>query len=275
MNPSPSLPETIVLIHGFWVTPRSWEHWVKRYQDKGHRVLAPAYPGFEVEVEALNQDPSPIEKVTVPQIIDRLESIVKGLPEPPILMGHSAGGVFLQVLLDRGYGAVGVALNSAPTEGVGVIPFTQLKSTFPVLRNPANRHKAVGFTYEQWRYAFTNTFPEEESRRLYERYHIPASGSIFWESALANVTPGRQGSWVNYHNETRAPLLFISGGEDHLMPPSIQRSNAKHYQSEKTVTEVKEYPGRSHLMPAEKGWEEVADYALDWAVKHARMSAAS
>jgi pimeloyl-ACP methyl ester carboxylesterase len=271
MNPSPSGPDTIVLIHGFWVTPRSWEHWVKRYEDKGYRVLAPAYPGFEVEVEALNRDPSPIEKVTVPQIVDRLESIVKGLPRPPILIGHSAGGVFVQVLLDHGHGAAGVAINSAPTEGVAVIPFTQLKSTFPVLKNPANRHRAVGFNYEQWRYAFTNTFPEEESRRLYERYHIPASGAIFWESALANVTPGRQGSWVNYHNDARAPLLFIAGGEDHLMPPSIQRSNAKHYKSEQTITEVKEYPGRSHLMPAQQGWEEVADYALDWAVQHARM----
>jgi pimeloyl-ACP methyl ester carboxylesterase len=178
------------------------------------------------------------------------------------------------VLLDHGYGAVGVVINSAPTEGVGVIPFTQLKATFPVLRNPANRHKAVAFSYEQWRYAFTNTFPEEESRRLYERYHVPASGAIFWESALANVTPGHQGSWVNYHNDARAPLLFISGSEDHLMPPSIQRSNAKHYKSEKTITEVKEYPGRSHLMPAQNGWEEVADYALDWAVKHVRIPAA-
>ena len=111
-------PDTIVLIHGFWVTPRSWEEWIAHYEAKGFTVLAPAYPGFEVEVEALNADPTPIEQVTVPQIMERLEGVVGGLDRPPILMGHSAGGVFTQLLMDRGYGAVGVAINSAPTEGV-------------------------------------------------------------------------------------------------------------------------------------------------------------
>jgi len=157
-------------------------------------VLAPAYSGFEVEVDALNADPTPIEEVTVQQIIDHLESVVGALEKPPILIGHSAGGVFTQVLLDHGYGAAGVAINSAPTEGVAVIPLSQVRSTFPVLKNPANRHRAVGFTPEQWKYAFTNTFSEEESTALYERYHIPASGNIFWGTALANVTPGIRGT---------------------------------------------------------------------------------
>jgi pimeloyl-ACP methyl ester carboxylesterase len=137
-----------------------------------------------------------------------------------------------------------------------------------VLRNPANRHRAVGFTFEQWHYAFANTFSEERSRALYERYAIPASGAIFWESAFATVTPGHQGSWVDYRNDDRAPLLFISGSEDHLMPPSVQRSNAKHYKSG-TLTEVVEYEG-PHLLPSIDGWEEIADFALDWAVTHAR-----
>jgi pimeloyl-ACP methyl ester carboxylesterase len=268
MTSSAPAPDTVVLVHGFWVTPRSWEHWIEVYQAQGYRVLAPAYPGFEVEAEALNRDPSPIEEVTVPPIIDDLERIVRELDAPPILMGHSAGGVFVQVLLDHGYGAAGVAINSAPTEGVGVVPFSQLKATFPVLRNPANRHKAVGFAHAQWHYALTNTFGDDESLALYQRYHIPASGAVFWESAFANVTPGRQGSWVNYENDARAPLLFISGGADNLMPPSVQRSNAKHFTSN-TVTEVKEFEGRAHLMPAERGWEEAADYALSWAVSHA------
>ena len=176
-------PDTIVLIHGFWVTPRSWEDWIAHYEKKGFTVLAPAYPGFEVEVEALNADPSPIEQVTVAQIMERLEGVVGGLERAPILMGHSAGGVFTQLLMDRGYGAAGVAINSAPTEGVKRIPLSQVKASFPVLKNPANRHKAVGFTFEQWQYTFTNTFPEERGRELYERYHIPASGQIFWASA--------------------------------------------------------------------------------------------
>src|SRR5882672_925846 len=260
-------PDTIVLVHGFWVTPRSWEHWITRYEARGYRVLAPAYPGLDVEVEALNRDPSPIERLTVPAIMTRLESVVGGLEAPPILMGHSAGGAFVQLLLDRGYGAVGVAINSAPTEGVRVTPLSQLKSFFPVLKNPANRHKAVGFTYEEWRYVFTNTFDEADARAAYERYHIPASGGILWDSVLANFIPGPQDIAVDYYNDARAPLLFISGSEDHLMPPAVQRSNAKHYKTD-SITEIKEFAGRSHLMPAQQAWQEVADYALAWAVEH-------
>ena len=261
-------PATIVLVHGFWVTARSWEHWISRFEARGHRVLAPAYPGLEVEVEALNRDPSPVERLTVPAIMTRLESVVRELEAPPILMGHSAGGAFVQLLIDRGYGAVGVAINSAPTEGVLVTPLTQLKSVFPVLKSLANRHKAVGFSYEQWRYVFTNTFDEADARAAYDRYHIPASGGIFWDSVLANFIPGPQDIAVDYDNDSRAPLLFISGSEDHLMPPAVQRSNAKHYTS-KAITEVREFSGRSHLMPAQEGWEEIADYALAWAVEHA------
>lgn len=264
-------PDTIVLIHGFWVTPRSWEHWVAHYENKGFRVLTPAYPGFEVEVEALNADPSPIAAVTVPDIVAHLESVVRALPSPPVIMGHSAGGAFTQLLLDRGLGAAGVAINSAPTEGVVVAPPPQLKSLFPILRNPANRHKAIGFTHDQWHYAFTNTFTDEESENLYERYHIPASANILWGSLLANFQPGHQDVWVDYRNDNRAPLLFIAGGEDHLMPPAVQRSNARHYKSA-TITDIKEYPGYAHLLPAQKGWEQIADDALTWAMDHTRRT---
>jgi len=268
MSTDSTTPDTIVLIHGFWVTPRSWEHWIERYEQAGYRVLAPAYPGFEVEVEALNADTSPIAALTVPAVVEHLEAIVGELESPPILIGHSAGGTFVQLLLDHGFGAAGVAINSAPTEGVRVTPPSQIKSLFPALKNPANRHRAVGFTPKQWHYVFTNTFSEDESQALYERYHVPASGAILWGIVLANLEPGHQATWVDYKNDSRAPLLFISGGEDHLMPPSVQRSNAKHYKS-KSITEVKEYEGRAHLLPAQEGWEEVADYALDWALANA------
>jgi pimeloyl-ACP methyl ester carboxylesterase len=273
MSPEGNAPDTIVLVHGFWVTPRSWEEWIAHYEARGYRVLAPAYPGFEVEVEALNADPTPIEALTVPGIIEHLETVIGELDAPPILMGHSAGGAFVQILLDHGFGAAGVAINSAPTEGVAVVPLSQVRASFPVLKNPANRHRAVGFTHEQWHYAFTNTFSEERSRELYERYHVPASGAIFWGSALANIHPGHQDTYVDYHNDARAPLLFISGTDDHLMPPKIQQSNATHYKSD-TVTEIMQFEG-PHLLPSKEGWEAVADYALQWAVSHATERAAT
>ena len=236
-----------MLIHGFWVTPRSWEHWKRHFEDKGYTVLAPAYPGFEVEVEALRADPTPIEQLEVSEIIDMFENMIGTLDRPPIIMGHSAGGAFTQILLDHGFGAAGVAINSAPTEGVKVIPLSQIKSSFPILKNPANRHRAVGLTPEQWYYVFANTFSEEESLALYERYHIPASGKIFWGSALANIHPGKDDTYVDYHNDARPPLLFISGKKDPLFPPKVGHSNVKHYESN-TVTEIVEYDG-PHFLP--------------------------
>jgi hypothetical protein len=137
----------------------------------------------------------------VPAVIDHLTDVIGGLERPPILMGHSARGVFTQLMLDRGYGAVGVAINSDPTEGVPVVPLSQLKSTFRFCGRSGARRLA-GFTFEQWRYAFTNTFTEEESRALYERYHIPASVRVLWGSALATLEPGHQDTFVNYKTTT-------------------------------------------------------------------------
>ena len=262
----PSSPNTIVLVHGFWVTPRSWEHWKEHYEAKGFTVLTPAYPGFDVEVEALREDPTPIEQLEVSEILGELEALIGKLDRPPVIMGHSAGGAFTQILLDRGFGAVGVVINSAPTEGVKVIPLSEIKSSFPILKNPANRHRAVGFTPEQWHYVFANTFSEEESLALYERYHIPASGRVFWGSALANIHPGKDDTYVDYHNDARAPLLFVAGTQDHLFPLKVPHSNVKHYKSN-TVTEIVEFDG-PHLLPAIPAWREVADHALDWALQH-------
>jgi pimeloyl-ACP methyl ester carboxylesterase len=222
-----------------------------------------------VDVEALNADPTPVQKETIPAIVAHLESVVRGLDTPPILIGHSAGGVFTQLLLDKGLEAAGVALNSAPTQGVPVVPVTQVKSTFPVLHNPANRHKAVRYSSEQWDYACTNTFPEDEARRLYERYAIPVSGRILLESALTNLQPGRQGTYVDYHNDDRAPLLFVAGSEDNLMPPTVQWPNAAHYRSPDDPDRVVEFGGKPHLLPAAPGREEIADYVLAWALRHA------
>ena len=171
------------------MTPRSWEHWIKHYENKGYRVLAPAYPGFEVEVEALNEDPSPIAAVTISGVVEHYEGIIGELDKPPIIMGHSMGGLIVQILLDHGYGAVGVAIDTAPPEGVLRTPLAEARSLFPVLRNPANRHRAVGLTKEQFHYSFGNNLSREESDKVYERYHIPAPGSFVWAALLANFSP--------------------------------------------------------------------------------------
>src|SRR3712207_2171030 len=243
----PSAPDTIVLIHGLWVTSRSWEKWAERYEARGYHVLTPAYPGFEVEVEALNEDPSPIEALTIPGVVEHLESIVGELENPPIIMGHSFGGTFTQILLDHGYGAAGGGIESPPTEGNRGNPVAQIRSLLPRFRNPAHRPKAVGFTKEQFHNAFANTLSREGSDEAYERYHIPAPGSFVWDPVLANFTPGHQDTYVNFRNEDRAPLLFIAGGDDNIMPPAVNQSNVKHYRHVKSVTDYKEFPGRSHF----------------------------
>jgi pimeloyl-ACP methyl ester carboxylesterase len=257
------------LVHGLWVTPRSWQKWVERYEDRGYRVLAPAYPGLEVEVEALREDPSPIETLTVPAVVEHYEGIVGELENPPILMGHSMGGLLVQVLLEHGYGAAGVVIDSVPAEGVRVTPVSQIRIFFPILRNPANRHRAVSFTKEQFHYAFANTLSREDSDKVYERYHVPAPGRFVWGGVLANFTPGHQENYVDFRNENRAPLLFIAGGEDNLMPPAVNQSNAKMYRNSSAVTDYHEFEGRSHYTVGEDGWEEVADYALQWAEANA------
>jgi pimeloyl-ACP methyl ester carboxylesterase len=263
-------PDTIVLIHGLWMTPRSWEHWVPYYEAKGYRVLTPTYPGFEVEVEALRENDEVIAKATVPETLDHLASMINGLEKPPIIMGHSFGGALTQLLVARGLGSAAVCINTAPTEGVRVNPPSQLKSLFPILSKPSNAHKAVGFTSDQFHYTFTNTLSKEDSDKVYARYHIPAPGSWVWTYGLvANFKPGHQETWVDYSFDDRAPLLFIAGGEDHIMPASVSKSNAKHYDKSSARTDFHEFAGRSHFTCGEPGWEAVADYALDWALENA------
>lgn len=263
-------PDTIVLIHGLWVTPRSWEGWKQRYEAKGYTVLTPAYPGFEIEVEALRDDPDVIARLTVPETVDHLAAIIEGLPKPPLLMGHSFGGILTQLLLARGLGAAAVVIDSAPTEGVRVTPLSQARSLFPALKNPANFHRAVGFTKDEWHYAFANTLSREDSDAAHDRYAIAAPGNWVWAyGLLANFQPGHQETWVDYAAD-RAPLLFIAGEADHIMPPSVNKSNAKHWAKSPAVTDYYEFAGRDHWTCAAPGWEAVADHALDWAVAHAQ-----
>ena len=174
----------------------------------------------------------------------------------------------VQILLDRGLGAAGVAIDSAPVKGILTLPLSTLRVAFPVLSNPANNHRAMPLTPEQFHYAFTNNLSEEESGVLFERYAVPGPDHLLFQASFANFNP-HAATTVNFHNDTRAPLLLIAGGRDHVAPASVTRANFNLYQKSKAITDYKEYPERSHFTLGERGWEEVADYALDWATTNA------
>jgi pimeloyl-ACP methyl ester carboxylesterase len=258
-------PNTIVLIHGLWLTSRSWEKWIDRYTSRGYRVLSPSWPGMDKEVEALNADPSPISHLTVERIVDHYERMILDLDRPPIIMGHSFGGTFAQILLDRGLGAAGVGVASATVKGVRDLPLSTIKVAWPALSH-SKKSEPVPLTSREFHYAFTNTLSEEESEKIYNRYHVPAASGVLREYAFANFDRDSTMK-VDFDREERAPLLFIGFGEDHVMPPQVVGHNEKKYDDTASITEYVEFPGRPHF-PAVPGWEEVADHALDWAVAH-------
>jgi pimeloyl-ACP methyl ester carboxylesterase len=259
-------PDTIVLIHGLWMTSLSWENWVKRYSDKGYRVIAKSWPGMDGDIEQLRRDPSGIAKVGVTEVVEQYEGIIRGLDSPPIVMGHSFGGLVTQILLDRGVGAAGVAIAPAPVKGIVLLPFSTLKVSFAALSNPANNHRAEPLTPEQFHYAFTNTLSDEESLKVFQRYAVPGPDHVLFQAAFANFNPNAATA-VDFRNDSRAPLLLISGGKDHVSPASVVKANYNLYRKSNAVTDYKEFPERSHYTLGQAGWEEVADYALDWAVR--------
>jgi pimeloyl-ACP methyl ester carboxylesterase len=261
---------TIVLIHGLWMTPLAWEGWAARYHAREFTVLTPGYPGIAdgaAGVAALREDPSPLADLGVLEVLDHLAKVVEGLAEPPILMGHSFGGAFVQLLLDAGYGRAGVSIDGAAVKGVKALPFSEIRATFPVLKNPANLHRAVPISRKEFHYAFTNTLTEAESDAAYDRYAVPVSGRILFQGGLANFTHDAATTY-NFANDDRAPLLFISGGEDHILPPAVQRENyEKNAEHSTAVTAYKLFPGRDHFTCGAPGWEEVADFSLAWALE--------
>jgi pimeloyl-ACP methyl ester carboxylesterase len=271
MNAQPSaLP--IVLIHGLWLTPHSWEGWKERFEARGHRVLAPAWPRMQGEVEDVRRDPSPLNGLGVTEIVDHYDEIINGLDRPPVIMGHSFGGLMVELLLDRGLGAAGVAISPAPMKGVLRLPPAQLRSAFPVLSNPANRKKTVELTPKQFHYAFTNTMSEEDAKAAYDRYQVPGPGRVIFQAAFANFSPHAP-TKVDFHKDDRAPLLVMGNDQDHTVPASVSREAAKRLGKSKAVVDYKEYADRPHFTAGAPGWEDVADYALEWANRHAGAAA--
>jgi alpha-beta hydrolase superfamily lysophospholipase len=265
-------PDTIVLIHGLWMTPKSWEQWVERYASRGYKVIASSWPGAEGEVEALRRDPSPLADIDAEKILAHYERIIRELDSSPIVIGHSFGGAFAQVLNDRGLGAATVSLDGASVRGVRDLPFSTLKSSFHVLGNPLNIRRAVPFSEKHFKYAFGNTLTDEQAHEAWERYAIPAASKVLFQGAMANLNP-RTPFKVDHGKDDRPPLLFIGGGKDHVVPAKVSRKMAAKYRESNAVTDYKEFPTRSHFTAGEPGWEEVADFALTWATDHANREA--
>jgi alpha-beta hydrolase superfamily lysophospholipase len=261
--------DTVVLIHGLYLTPLSWEHWVSHYEKRGFTVVTPSYPGIapgESGVAAIRTDPSPLAGLGVREIEDHLSAVIEALPSKPIIMGHSFGGLFVQLLLDNGLGCAGVSINGAGAKGVLALPPSQIKSTIGVFKDPANARRAVPITEKEMHYAFTNTLGVTDAKAVYDRYSIPVSGRMLFQAGLANFTP-HAATTVSYANSSRAPLLFIAGGKDHVVPAAVQRENyKKHAKHSSAITAFKLYEGRSHFTCGEPGWQTVADDVLDWAL---------
>jgi pimeloyl-ACP methyl ester carboxylesterase len=253
---------TIVLIPGLWMTALSWELWVKHYTDKGYRVIAADWPGMEGDIELLRRDPSSFANLGVTEVVDHYEQIIGELEAPSVIIGYGFGGLIAQVLLDRGWGATGVAIASAPVGGIARLPLSILKLAFSFLGN-SFRNKTASLTAEQFHRAFANSLTETESLDAFKRYIVPAPNRVLVQTAFANFTP-HSATTVNFRNDTRAPLLLVAGGRDRIVPSSIVKANFELYRESKADTDYKEIPDQTHFSLLRK--TKVADYVLGWAL---------
>jgi pimeloyl-ACP methyl ester carboxylesterase len=253
----------IVLVHGLWMTPLSFEYWAHHYGERGYRVHVPGWPGMEHDIRRLRRFPESFASLGIRQIVDHYERIVLGLEEPPILVGHGIGGLVVQVLLDRGLGSSGVALASAPIRGIWTLPYTKMRVVTPQLLAARLSGGCVKLAPAQFHQAFMNTASRDEATSTYERYVVPGPSRVLLQAELANFNPFADTS-INVRRNSRAPLLMIAASQDRLSPPSMVRANVRAYRDSIATTEYKEFPGRTHFMIAQSGWLEVADYALDW-----------
>lgn len=256
------MTRTIVFIHGAWVTPACWERFVPYFEAKGYRCLAPAWPGKDRPVEEIRSDPSALAGLGIGEIVDHYEALVRELAEPPILIGHSFGGLFTQILLDRGLGAAGVAIDSAPPRGIWAYEPTAVRSLLTALLQWPWR-KVVRWRYANFRYAFVHTLPDADAHAAYDRHVTPESSRIFFQSAIATFNPSSP-TRVDFANAARAPLLLIAGTKDRIVPAVINRRNHSAYARSSARTDFREFPDRTHWIIAQPGWEEVAEHAAGW-----------
>src|SRR6201984_2580101 len=199
-----------VFVHGLWLHASSWDPWLEVFQEAGYAPTAPGWPGDSDTVEQARQDPSKVAGKGINDVVDHYARIIRGLDAPPVVIGHSFGGLIAQRWLGKDVAAAAVAIDAAPVKGVFNLPVSALKVASIALRKPANRNLAISLSPEQFRYGFGNALPEQESAELFDRWTVPSPGKPLFEAALANFTP-RSPAKVNTLNKTRGPLLLIAG----------------------------------------------------------------
>jgi pimeloyl-ACP methyl ester carboxylesterase len=257
----------IVFVHGLWLHGDSWHAWMDFFRQRGYDPLAARWPGDSETTEATRRNAGALAGHGVAEIADNIAGQCRALVRKPILIGHSFGGLLVQNLLGRDIAAAAIAIDPAPIKGVPELPLSALRSAFPVLGNPLNIRRAVSLTEKQFRYGFTNALSEAEAGDLYARFAMPAPGRPLFQAATAALNPG-SATRVNTGNSSRGPLLLISGGADHTVPPVLVRSTLKVYRDSGAVTELKEFAGRGHSLTIDGGWREIAEYCLSWLKSH-------
>jgi non-heme chloroperoxidase len=254
----------VVFVHGLWLLPSSWDRWATMFEQAGYVALTPEWPDDPGTVAEANAHPEVFAHKSIGQIADHFAEVIGVLASKPVVIGHSFGGLLTQILAGRGLATASVAIDPAPFRGVLPLPISALRSGKPVLGNPANRHRAVPLTYEQFRYAFANAVSEDEAKQLYETFAVPGSGVPLFQAAAANLNPWTEAK-VDTENPGRGPLLIISGEKDHTVPWAIANASYKQQKHNKGVTEITEIPNRGHALTIDSGWREVAETALTFA----------
>jgi pimeloyl-ACP methyl ester carboxylesterase len=253
---------TIMLIHGAWLNAECWERWKPYYEAKGHSVAAPSWPYDDRPVAQLNANPDPrLAKSGHKAIIAHYAALIRALPAPPILIGHSFGGVLVQHLLDQGLGACGVAIDPAPTPGVPLGPQAVI-SALPVLIDPFGAKKLKRMSRAFFGRRFAQTLSKAEADAAYPRYIVPTAGKVYWDGIVEAA------GQITWNSTMRPPLLLIAGGKDLIADASMTRAIYNKQKRASSATEFKLYPDRSHWTCMDKGWEDVADFALGWALRH-------
>ncbi|MFG2416146.1 alpha/beta hydrolase [Streptomyces goshikiensis] len=251
----------VIFIHGLWLLPSSWDRWATLFEAAGYAPLSPGWPDDPDTVEEAAAHPEVFANKTVRQVADHYAAVIARLERRPAVIGHSFGGLLAQIVAGRGLAAATVAIDAAPFIGVLPLPVSALRSSLPVLGNPANRHRAVPLTYEQFRYAFANAVDEDEARRLHDTYAVPAPGAPLFQAATANFNPWTEAK-VDIDNPDRGPLLIVSGEQDHTVPHAISAAAYKRQLKNPGLTEFTEIPGRGHSLTIDHGWSEVAETTL-------------